>query len=129
MSKEKQIEYLDKDFLGNKVNIGDKVIFQAPDYRMFTIGTVITKANKSCQIEYLNTWNFPSEGRKLICRQGYDQIIKQNEGDWKIRKIGDGGTTRTCSNCNISQTVNVYNGKVMFKYCPYCGAKMKGEAK
>lgn len=79
MSKEKQIEYFDEDFLGNKVNIGDKVIFQAPDYRMFTIGTVITKANKSCQIEYLNTWNFPTEGRKLICRQGYDQIIKQRE--------------------------------------------------
>lgn len=32
--------------------------------------------------------------------------------------------TRTCSNCHISQTVNVYNDIVMFNYCPYCGAKM-----
>lgn len=53
---------------------------------------------------------------------------KRSEGGWGIRKIGDGGTTRTCSNCHISQTVNVYKGKVMFKYCPYCGAHMKGGA-
>ncbi len=53
---------------------------------------------------------------------------KQSEGEWEISKMGDGGTIRTCSNCHISQTVNVYNGKVMFKYCPYCGARMKGGA-
>ena len=45
-------------------------------------------------------------------------------GKWEIYKIGDGGLVRTCSNCLITQTVNVYNGKVMFRYCPYCGAKM-----
>lgn len=53
---------------------------------------------------------------------GYRKPIN---GNWRIAKIGDGGTTRTCSNCHISQTVNVYNNKVMFKYCPYCGAKME----
>ena len=47
-------------------------------------------------------------------------------GEWEIKKIGDGGTTRTCSNCNITQTVNIYNNEVMFRYCPYCGAKMDG---
>ena len=47
-------------------------------------------------------------------------------GEWEIKKIGDGGTTRTCSNCNITQTVTIYNNKVMFRYCPYCGAKMDG---
>jgi hypothetical protein len=45
-------------------------------------------------------------------------------GKWEICKIGDGGLVRTCSNCHITQTVTVYNGKVMFRYCPYCGAKM-----
>ena len=53
---------------------------------------------------------------------------KQSEGEWKIMKIGDGERVRTCSNCIISQSVNVYKGKVMFRYCPYCGAKMKGGA-
>ena len=51
---------------------------------------------------------------------------KQSEGEWKILKMRDGEKVRTCSACLISQTVNVYKGKVMFRYCPYCGAKMKG---
>ena len=53
---------------------------------------------------------------------------KQSEGEWKIMKMGDGERVRTCSSCLISQSVNVYKGKVMFRYCPYCGAKMKGGA-
>ena len=44
---------------------------------------------------------------------------------WLNNGIGDGGTTRTCSSCHISQTVNIYGEKVQFKYCPYCGARME----
>lgn len=72
----KPIEYMDNDFLGNKINIGDTVIFEAPQYRSFTIGKVVTKAEKSCQIEYINDWNYPSNGRKEVVRQCYSQIIK-----------------------------------------------------
>ena len=72
---------LDKDFLGNKINVGDKVILEAPDYRAFVIGTVITKAPKSCQIEYVNTWNFPDGGRELVVRQSYAQIIKHTDAE------------------------------------------------
>ena len=67
--------YFDTDFLGNKINIGDTVIFEAPKYRHFTFGKVVTKAEKSCQIEYVNDWNY-SDGYMEICRQGYAQIIK-----------------------------------------------------
>lgn len=74
MKEKEYIERYDEDFLGNKINIGDTVIFEAPGYRSFTIGEVITKAPKSCQIEYTNDWNY--DGRKEIVRQGYDQIIK-----------------------------------------------------
>lgn len=35
-----------------------------------------------------------------------------------------GEKARRCSVCHITQTVNVYKGKVMYQYCPYCGAKM-----
>lgn len=59
----------------------------------------------------------------LYYKAGYR---KQSEGEWKIMKMGDGERVRTCSSCLISQSVNVYKGKVMFRYCPYCGAKMKG---
>lgn len=54
---------------------------------------------------------------------------KQSGGEWKIMKMGDGEKVRTCSSCLISQSVSVYKGKVMFRYCPYCGAKMDGERK
>ena len=44
---------------------------------------------------------------------------------WLNNGIGYGGTTRTCSCCRITQTVNIYNDKITFKYCPYCGARME----
>lgn len=70
------------------------------------------------------TWE--SDCNKLAEKLHEDGWHRDAEGRWEIAKIGDGGTTRTCSNCFISQTVNVYNDKVMFKYCPYCGARMVG---
>ena len=63
----------------------------------------------------------------LIKRYQAENERLRSNGEWTISKIGDGGKTRTCSNCHISQTVNVYKNKVMFNYCPYCGAKMKGK--
>ena len=63
------------DFSGNQINIGDKVICVAPNYRQFTIGKVVTIAEFFCQIEYTNSWNY-SEPHKEIFRQGYGQILK-----------------------------------------------------
>lgn len=49
-------------------------------------------------------------------------------GKWQVRfPYKDTDKTRVCSNCNVTQTVNVYDGVVRFKFCPYCGADMKGE--
>ena len=79
-AKTENIKYMDEDFLGNKINIGDIVIFEAPKYRDFTIGKVITKAEKTCQIEYVNNWNYP-EGKKQIVRQFYCQVIKKPSDD------------------------------------------------
>ena len=70
------VEFLDRDFLDNKIELGDKVIFEAPKYRDFVIGTVISKAQKSCQIEYVNDWNYPGQGHKDVVRQCYGQLIK-----------------------------------------------------
>lgn len=53
--------------------------------------------------------------------------VSRPQGKWIVRfPYEDTGKTRTCSNCNITQTVNVYDGMVRFKFCPYCGARMKG---
>lgn len=60
--------------------------------------------------------------------RGYMKAVAERpQGKWIVRfPYEDTGKTRTCSNCNITQTVNVYDGAVRFKFCPYCGAMMKG---
>ena len=49
-------------------------------------------------------------------------VVEVKHGEWEF--FANDSRTYTCSNCHITQTVNVFNGKVMFDYCPYCGAKM-----
>lgn len=59
-----------------------------------------------------------------VCRA---PSVDRPQGEWIVRfPYEDTGKTRMCSNCNMTQTVNVYDGVVRFKFCPYCGAKMKG---
>ena len=53
-------------------------------------------------------------------------IEERKTGKW-IKEYWNGEHTRKCSACNITQTVTTYRGKVNFKYCPYCGADMRGE--
>ena len=120
----KEVEFLDTDFLDNKIEIGDKVIFEAPGYRSFVIGIVVSKAPKSCQVEYMNDWNYGKPGVKLVVRQGYGQLIKYpitKEGKWEKHYDGFHDMVETvCSNC-------LHTGATHFKYCPHCGSKMLEE--
>jgi hypothetical protein len=129
----KPVEFFDTDFLGNKIEIGDKVIFETPKYRDFTIGTVVTKAPKSCQIEYINTWNY-SSGEKEIVRQYYGQIIKYpitKEGKWLFYNY-NGIEYYKCSCCETEYPLPRMWGtadvKKYLKYCTNCGAKIHKEA-
>lgn len=74
------------DFLGNEINVGDRVIFEAPKYRDFVIGKVISKAEKTCQIEFLNTLN-NSKGFIDVFRQFYGQLIKLPEPKSEEKRI------------------------------------------
>lgn len=126
----KQVEFFDTDFLGNKIEIGDTVIFEAPGYRDFVIGTVVTKAPKSCQIEYINNWNY-SKGHKEIVRQGYGQVIKHpietvKRGIWKHSARGfELRSDYECSLCHSPTGVKHFYSDSVYKYCPDCGAKME----
>lgn len=112
------IEYFDKDFLDNQINIGDIVIFETPKYRDFSIGKVITKASKSCQIKYKNHW-----GSTEVVRQYYGQIIKHpTYGEW----IAHGYKWR-CSVCKRRLNLDGTPTENGFYFCPNCGAKMDGE--
>ena len=111
----KPVEYFDTDFLDNKIEIGDKVIIEEPKYRNFVIGTVITKAPKSCQIEY-----YDFVGDKQVARQYYGQIIKYpiKEGKWLIHNYSDGSLKYyECSVCQKTQGH-------LSNYCEECGTKM-----
>lgn len=41
-------------------------------------------------------------------------------GKWIVEKDKDGNSIGRCSNCSYTQPIGA------FKYCPNCGAKMKG---
>lgn len=121
----KQVEYFDTDFLGNKIEIGDKVIIEEPKYRNFIIGAVVTKAPKSCQIEYVDF-----VGDKQITRQYYGQIIKYplvKEGKWL--EITNGLEGWKCSLCDehiyVESPRNVQ--RYLYPFCPGCGAHMTKE--
>lgn len=63
------------DALNNKLELGDKVIFMNPKYRYLEIGTILSMANSTCQID----WNSIN-----LFRQYYSQLIKApriNESD------------------------------------------------
>lgn len=107
----KPVEYFDTDFLDNKIEIGNRVILEEPKYRNFIIGTVITKAPKSCQIEYVDFL-----GDKKVARQYYGQIIKYSSriGTWLMKDDG----RAHCSECDTPGMAYAW------KYCPNCGAEM-----
>ena len=67
-----------KDFLGQEVNVGDKVITTAKNYRSLVKGEVISLAPKSALVEYLNTWNYGDPGRVENYRVFGNQFIKEN---------------------------------------------------
>ncbi len=120
-----QVEFFDTDFLDNKINIGDKVIFETPKYRDFAIGTVISKAPKSCQIEYLSFAGH-SKGYVDVVRQCYCQVIKYplaKEGKWvQLEEWAEDYICSLCGNSAYKDDHGNYN--VRSKYCPHCGSKM-----
>ena len=121
----KEVDFVDTDFLGNKIEIGDKVILETPKYRDFAIGTVISKAPKSCQIEYQS---FCTKSNVTV-RQYYEQLIKYpdvKEGKWeKFTYITTSDYVIKCSNCGESFERKTYQSS--YNYCPNCGSKMLEE--
>ena len=43
---------------------------------------------------------------------------------WLDKKITEKAAIATCSSCRTTQSVKVYEDKITYQYCPYCGAKM-----
>ena len=122
-----QVEFFDTDFLGNKIEVGDKVILETPKYRDFAVGTVVSKAPKSCQVEQQS---FCTKSNVIVL-QYYEQLIKYpiiKEGKWLVAKTerawndAEVPYMHKCSLCGGEQA-----SQDLTPYCPYCGAKMLEE--
>lgn len=59
---------------------------------------------------------------KALYNAGYR---KQSEGEWQIA-VNPVEATFICSNCHWFYTEADPKAETEYKYCPYCGAKMKG---
>ena len=110
MSKEKQNELLINDVeSNNSVRIRNK--------RIDEMSEVICKSYaekrdcETCPTE----WCYAAEYATLLYHAGYR---KQSEGEWE--KLYDKAPRYVCTACN-----HLFNNK-SYKYCPNCGAKMKG---
>ena len=66
------------------------------------------------------------EDKSKFCRQFY--LEEEQRTGHCINKYWHGENTRECSACHVTQSVTVFEGKVMYNYCPYCGAKMEGDS-
>ena len=66
--------------------------------------------------------NYKEINRICINGKMYETTDRKT-GRW-IKSWGSSSTTYKCSNCNITQTVTVFENKPQFKFCPYCGTQM-----
>ena len=54
------------------------------------------------------------------------ELPERKVGHW-IKEPWHSNHVRQCSACHVTQTVTTYKGVVNFKFCPYCGADMRGD--
>ena len=68
-----------KDFLSNKLELGDSVI--APNYRSFVLARVIKFTPKQVKVAFMNTWNFSEPGYYTELLQYPTQLTKVGGAD------------------------------------------------
>ncbi len=62
-----------KDFLGEPLAIGDRVVLMVKSYRYFQIGNIISMADKTCVVKLGKPTGRPASSE---FRQFYSQLIK-----------------------------------------------------
>lgn len=61
-----------------------------------------------------------------------DDVPEVKHAAWLYNRNNEYETgihTAECSNCRVTQSVEFYQRKPIFDYCPFCGARMDGEQK
>lgn len=118
------------DFNGNRILIGDEVVFMAPGYRQFVKGTIKKITAEKVEIEYINNWNY-SEGKTMTVKQSHSQVIvtnPQKTGHWIITNNEEGEPEFI--NCSVCGQQDHYYDRdsrsaKTTSFCPLCGSIMK----
>lgn len=48
-----------KDYFGNELQIGDKIVMIEPNYRNFVTGKILKFTPKNIQVEYISSTGYP----------------------------------------------------------------------
>jgi Zn finger protein HypA/HybF involved in hydrogenase expression len=107
---EKQIEEMAKIMLeeSQKANVEPVLEIEGKE---IVLGEIITKI-----LDNILEQAFIPFLAEILYKQGY---TKQEQGEWKMVKY----PLTKCSNCDVVRNCEKDTG---WKYCPHCGAKMKG---
>lgn len=76
-----------RDFLGNELEVGDRVVMTAPQYRMFVVGEIIKMTAKKVRVKYMNTWNFSKPGRPAEYLTDPDFLLKVVDEQYVMAKL------------------------------------------
>ena len=80
--------------------------------------------NSSCEVCRLDKLCLARNSADILYNAGYR---KQSEGEWRVQSVGRADCFvfffKLCSECNYCYKSTSPTG---YKYCPNCGAKMKG---
>lgn len=68
------------DFFGRLLQVGDVVVFPAPEYRHLALGTVTSLTPQNIRISYTNTWNYGSPGVVLEYLARPNCVVKRDPG-------------------------------------------------
>lgn len=100
------------------------------DEYTLTLNSPITEeqwdAITDVDFEHTNEITFHTKHGKEVKFVKASTQPERKRGKWK-KEYWHSEYTRECSVCHVTQTVTTYRGKVNFKFCPYCGAKMEVE--
>lgn len=116
----------DIERINNSVDeyISRKSVTVGLDYIINELNKLIT--DDSPDDGYTDIKNQVEEIKRGVLKLPPEDVQPVVHGKWE-EDHWCGEKARRCSVCHITQTVNVYKGKVMYQYCPYCGADMRGK--
>lgn len=80
-------------------------------------------------VDWYNNADRDEIAERLVLQAPTIDAVSVVHGEWKPFDLTWGRSLYACSVCGEVEYLpcDAFNGKPLFKFCPNCGAKMKGE--